>query len=162
MPTLFRYSRPLGERVRWAGWLIVANSLIALLIGFRYLPWMTVADTATGLYIALAMIAQFSLLAWLFGLPLILLALVLPQILLRPTATLLGTAGVSLLLLDTVVYQQFRFHLSGFVFELIVGGGTEIFSFSWHTWAVGGIAVLALALLQWSLARRQNSSPTFW
>ncbi|ROQ18346.1 hypothetical protein EDC38_2569 [Marinimicrobium koreense] len=154
MPSLFRYRRPLRERVRWAGWFIVANSLIALLIGFRYLPWMTVADTTTGLYVALAMIAQFSLLAWLFGLPLLLLTLILPQSLLRPTAIVIGTAGVALLLLDTVVYHQFRFHLSGFVFELIVGGGTEIFSFSWQTWAVGGIAIVALALLQWSLARR--------
>lgn len=154
MPFPFQYRRPLRERVRWASWLIVANSLVALMIGLRYLPWITVTDIGTGFYVALAMVAQFSLLAWLFGLPLIALSLILPQPLLRPAATLLGTAGLALLLLDTVVYHQFRFHLSGFVLELMVGGGTEIFSFSWQTWAIGGTALLALVLLQWSLARQ--------
>ncbi|WP_036188950.1 DUF3413 domain-containing protein [Marinimicrobium agarilyticum] len=142
------------ERLRWSGWFIVVNSFIAALMGVRYLPWIHIPDVGTGVYVTLAFIAQFSLLAWLFGLPLLLISWLLPARFLRPVAVMLGTLGLSLLLLDTVVYHQFRFHVSSFVIELVMGGGTEIFSFSWLTWVVGITAIVAIALLQWQVARQ--------
>ncbi|MGD8174750.1 DUF3413 domain-containing protein [Marinimicrobium sp. ARAG 43.8] len=142
------------QRLRWMGWFITVNSFIALLIGIRYLHWIDVPDISTGVYVATAYVAQFSLLAWLLGVPLLLLALILPRRVLLPIAVLGATLAISLLLLDTVVYHQYRFHLSGFVLELLLGAGSEIFSFSWLTWTVGLLAILAIVLLQRDLARR--------
>lgn len=165
MSFLSKKDRSPRERFRWSGWFIVVNSFIAALIGVRYLPWIHVPDIGTGIYVALAFVAQFSLLAWLFGLPLLLVSWFLPGRWLRSVAVVLGTVGLSLLLLDTVVYHQFRFHLSSFVIELVLGGGSEIFSFSWLTWLVGVTAIVALALLQWKVGRqlwRHQTSFSLW
>lgn len=165
MSFLSKNDRSARERLRWSGWVIVVNSFIAALIGVRYLPWISLPDIGTGVYVALAFVAQFSLLAWLFGLPLLLVSWLLPGRWLRSVAVVLGTVGLSLLLLDTVVYHQFRFHLSSFVVELVLGGGTEIFSFSWLTWLVGVAAIVAMALLQWKVGRqlwRHQPSISLW
>lgn len=160
MSFLSKKDRSPRERLRWSGWFIVANSFIAALIGVRYLPWISIPDIGTGIYVTLAFVAQFSLLAWLFGLPLLLVSWFLPEHWLRLFAVALGTLGLSLLLLDTVVYHQFRFHLSSFVVELVLGGGSEIFSFSWLTWLVGVTAIVALFLLQWTVGRQLWRHPT--
>lgn len=154
MPLLFKSNHSPKEHLRWSGWFIVVNSFVAALVGMRYLPWIHIPDVGTGVYVALAFVAQFSLLAWLFGLPLLLLSWILPERVLRLVAVALGSSALSLLLLDTVVYHQFRFHLSGFVVELVLGGGAEIFSFSWLTWLVGITAIVAMTLLQWQISRQ--------
>jgi len=106
---------------------------------------MTVPDTATAAYVALLLPGQFLLLAWLAGLPLLAFSLILPKQSLSVIAVIYSSLGIALLLIDTVIYSLYRFHLSGFVLELAMGAGTEIFSFSWKLWATSlGIFVAIL------------------
>lgn len=134
-----------GSHPSWVAWFIFANGLICLLLGLRFLPWMTVPDITTAAYVGLLMPGQFLILAWLAGLPLLLASFVLPKHWLTLLAVIYGSLGVALLLIDTVAYSLYRFHLSGFVLELAMEAGTEVFSFSWRLWGISlGIFVVIL------------------
>ncbi|MDX5385991.1 MAG: DUF3413 domain-containing protein [Alteromonadaceae bacterium] len=146
-----------AQRTAWASWFIFANGVIALLVGLRYLPWMNIPDTSTAAYVGLLLPGQFALLAWLSGLPLLVLALILPaKRALTVFAIIYASAGIALLATDTAVYSLYRFHLSSFVLELALRGGSEIFAFSWQFWAstlgiVFGIVIIEtiIAVLLW-------------
>jgi hypothetical protein len=152
-----RSKTSIGQRTAWASWLIFANGLFALLVGLRYLPWMSIPDGETAAYVSVLYPGQFALLAWLGGLPLLILAILLPaRRTLSALAVLYASIGIALLAIDTVAYSLYRFHLSAFVLELALGGGTEIFSFSWQLWATAfgiftGILVIeaVIATLLW-------------
>ena len=73
-----RSKTSIGQRTAWASWLIFANGLFALLVGLRYLPWMSIPDGETAAYVSVLYPGQFALLAWLGGLPLLILAILLP------------------------------------------------------------------------------------
>ncbi|KMQ73563.1 DUF3413 domain-containing protein [Marinobacter subterrani] len=145
-----------GQRTAWASWFIFVNGLFALLVGLRYLPWMNIPDSETATYVSILLPGQFALLAWLAGLPLVMIAMLLPaRRVLSVLSVLYAGIGIAVLATDAVAYSLYRFHLSAFVLELALGGGTEIFSFSWQLWAsaIGifiGIlvteAVIAIAL----------------
>ncbi|WP_242495619.1 DUF3413 domain-containing protein [Salinicola tamaricis] len=59
-----------------------------------------------------------------------------------------GRAGLCALLLDTVVYAQYRFHVNLFMVSLFLNDKNgEIFDFTTSTWlVVGACVVVALAL----------------
>ncbi|WP_417500862.1 DUF3413 domain-containing protein [Marinobacter sp.] len=134
-----------GSHPNWVAWFIFANGILCLLVGLRFLPWMTVADATTAIYVGLLMPGQFVLLAWLAGIPLLLASFALPKRLLTILAVTYGSLGVAVLLIDTVAYSLYRFHLSGFVLELAVEAGTEVFSFSGQLWGISlGIFVVIL------------------
>jgi hypothetical protein len=146
-----------AQRTAWASWFIFANGLFALLVGLRYLPWMSIPDGETAAYVSVLYPGQFALLAWLGGLPLLILAIMLPaRRALSAMAVLYASVGIALMAIDTVAYSLYRFHLSAFVLELALGGGTEIFAFSWQLWATAigifaGILVIeaVIAALLW-------------
>ena len=48
-----RRNTSLAQRAAWASWFIFANGLFALLVGLRYLPWMTIPDGETAAYFSL-------------------------------------------------------------------------------------------------------------
>lgn len=157
--TRFSLPNTLKARISWAAWFIFANAGLAVCIATRYLAWMSIPDTGTALYVALLFVGQFTLLAWLPGSLLVTAALLLKRPLLTLIGILLATAGQLLLLLDTFVYSQYRFHLSGFVLELLLGAGSQIFSFSWLTWALSLLGMAAMiavqAVLAWFLWHRR-------
>lgn len=140
--------RELGQRLSWTGWFLLANGVLALLVGLRYLPWITIPDGTTGIYVTFLYLAQFPLLALVAGLPLLVIGLIPSRRLLIALGTVYATGALGLLLIDTVTYAQFRFHLSGFVLDMALKGGTQIFAFPWQMWAIAGGATLGLLLLE--------------
>ncbi|SPJ32898.1 DUF3413 domain-containing protein [Kushneria phyllosphaerae] len=100
------------------------------------------------------------------GLGLLLLpALVLPSRFLWPLAALLASLGASALLVDTVVYAQYRFHVNYFMVSLFLNDKNgEIFSLSSETWCVVVGVAAALLLAQGWLARRliMAGNPERW
>ena len=101
-----------AQRTAWASWFIFANGVIALLIGLRYLPWMNIPDTSTAAYVGLLLPGQFALLAWLSGLPLLVLALILPaKRALTVFSIIYASAGIALLATDTAVYSLSLIHI---------------------------------------------------
>ena len=49
---------------------------------------------------------------------------------------LISGLGILLILLDFEVYAQYKVHLNGIIFKMIVETGDEIFHFSWFSWLV--------------------------
>ncbi len=143
------------ELYRWAGWFGAANAGLYLLVALRYLPaWSGPAGTGLDaalatLYVLLAMVGQMTELA--IVLPFLLVA---PLIAVWPArrvvtavAVLLAATGLALLVLDSGVFVERRFHLSLFTMAL----------FHASTWAFTGVVFLIAlafeALLAGSIRR---------
>lgn len=127
------------------------NSTVMLAILCRYLPFMgTIPGTLPKLYLAVTLLGHSILLTYaLLSATVVPLGLLWPRWgVVRAVAVVLATAGLCLLLLDSVVYAQYRPHLNLVVLDLVVGGGTEIFSFSWATWLTVALTVAGLLILQ--------------
>ena len=133
------------ELYRWAGWFGVANAGLYLLVALRYLLAWSWPDSALAtLYAPLAVAGQVAL-----------LAIVLPFLILGPliaawparrvvtaVAVFLATLGLVLLVLDTNLFVERRFHLSLFTIVL----------FEPATWVFTGIVFLIALAFETMLA----------
>ncbi len=123
-----------------------------LLVGTRYLPHVDASGGSAALYLSGAFVAHFASLPLLIGAALLPLALLLPsRAVVPPLGALAIASALALLGLDTIVYDRYRFHLSGFVWELLTGPGAgDMFAFSAPSMAVAagvvGIAVTAVLI----------------
>lgn len=145
-----------SSRLRGTLALALCQLPLVWLIALRYLPFMEVPHDGWGiLYLVLTWIGHFGLLVLLGWVLLLIPALVLPSRLLWPLAALVAAFGASALLVDTVVYAQYRFHVNYFMVSLFLNDKNgEIFSFSIETWLIVAGVALALLLAQGWLARR--------
>jgi len=151
-------SRPTrGELLRWSAWFFLANSVIALLVALRYLSVVQFPEGEhTVTFAILAFIGHFASLGFIGA-----ILLFLPTIFL-PRKGFIFTLGITLALafiigitLDTFVFQQYRFHFNGMVFNLLLGGAAEeIFSFSALLWTMLIGFILALIAFELWLAQR--------
>jgi len=144
--------------IRFSGWLAAVASVLVYLLASRYLPYIQISQSYGALYLINAYISHFALFPILIGLfVLIPIALALPyRLSLLPIAGSLLFSGLTLLLLDTLIYDQYRFHLSGFIWQLLTGPGAgEIIQLSWLTFLIAGlllIAIIFIVLLALSIA----------
>ena len=143
---------------RWTLRFWLLSAALFMLIGLIYWPWLTIppGNHLAALYLVLTQIGWFGLFAiasMLVTLPL----MVLPRLLFRLLCGALGLAIAVLLAVDTQVFEQFRFHLNGFVFTLFFSGGDTI-EFSWLTWliaiAVAALLAAGLGFFGWLAARQ--------
>mgnify|MGYP001827859323 FL=1 len=104
-----------GLLIRWIGWFGIANGLLFALIGSRYLLAFGVPGSTVALiYVALAFVAHFALLGFL---PMLLLLGPVATVtqrkgILMALGALFAAAGLTLLVLDTNIFAQYRYHLS--------------------------------------------------
>lgn len=151
----------LMHRWRWLGGWTLANQLLAWLISLRYIGYIQPEGAEQWSYLALVFMGHITLLAWLGALPLLLLATLLRGRWLWGVSTLWASLLQLLLVLDTFVYAQYRFHLSGFILDLLINAGGDVFSFSLLAWSLAIAGVLGMLALQgvlgWWLARRPLS-----
>lgn len=68
------------------------NGILTLLVGLRYLPWITITDGTAGTYITLLYLSQFPLLALVAGLPILAASLLPIPRLIIPLSALYATA----------------------------------------------------------------------
>jgi len=107
--------RPRRRLLRWIAWFGAANAGLFGLVALRYLWFYAFPDDSLGaIYVALAFVGQFTVLACL---PLFIvlapLAALLPaRRLVMSVGVLMASTGMSLLFLDTNVFAEHRFHLS--------------------------------------------------
>ncbi|TLF52977.1 DUF3413 domain-containing protein [Halomonas urmiana] len=151
------------HRWRWLGAWTLANLLLAWLISLRYVGYIQPEGAEQWSYLLMVFLGHLSLLVWLGALPLFLLATLLRGIGLWLVTTLWASGLQLLLLLDTFVYAQYRFHLSGFILDLLLNAGGDVFSFSWVAWALAVGGVLGMLAVQGGLGllfkRRPPSRP---
>lgn len=147
--------RPRAVLLRWAGWFFITNAGLMAIMGLRYLIHYPFPDEFLGqLYTVVAYLGQFTLLG---GAPLLLLApliLLLPRPgLIRSVAIVLAALMLAVLLLDTLVFAQNRFHLNALTVAIL----------GWKSWTFGVIYLLIFLTLEFFLARllwrSQNASP---
>ena len=131
--------------LRWLGWFGVLNAGLYLLIGLRYLLAFVWPDGLLAtLYVLFAAVSHFALLG---TLPLLLLTL--PLLLLNPGrrlisgfAILLAAVTLTLLILDTTIFAQYRYHISGLTIAL----------FETSTWLLAGVTVVSMVIFETLLA----------
>lgn len=146
---------PRATLLRWAGWFSVANALVLMLISLRYLKLMPFPDAALGLtFLGLSFPGHFLALAF-YLFPLAALGILCyPR---RGFAfALLGTLQLCLVLgviIDTLVFAQYRFHLNGMVLNLLTGGAAgDVLPMTGKLWLLLALALLLLGALEWFLA----------
>ncbi|MBM4220475.1 MAG: DUF3413 domain-containing protein [Gammaproteobacteria bacterium] len=128
-----------GSLLRWVAWFGIANAGLYGLVGLRYLLAFGMPESGMALaYVALAFIGQFALLGWL---PLMLLlgplALLLPnRRLLMVVGVPVAAAGLTILMLDTNVFAEYRYHMSALTAQI----------FETSTWVFAGL-IFCIALL---------------
>ena len=155
---LSKYSQPATRKqlVRWASWFFCVNTLLLLIVSLRYFividfPNQPIAQA----FNVFAFIGHFAFLGFLGFL------LVLPVILLLPSRPLITTiantlavALIVIIIIDTFVFAQYRFHLNSMVFSLVFGGaGDEIFHFSTKLWMITLGGLLLIIAIEFALSR---------
>ncbi|MGR6870727.1 DUF3413 domain-containing protein [Pseudomonas sp. HK3] len=133
----------MGERktvINWGVGFSAITGIILSLIATRFIHYMPSIDSVKALFfISTGIFSHFTLMSLLFFLLLILpLGLIIPKAskAIRHMAIIVATIGTVLLIADTFVYAQYRFHITGFVFEMLIQGGNQIIELSWFTWLI--------------------------
>ena len=133
----------MGERktlINWGIGFSAITGFILSLIAIRFIHYMPAIDSAKAMFfLSTGIFSHFSSLSLLFFALIILpLVLLVPKLggAIRHMAILVATVGTVLLIADTFVYAQYRFHITGFVFEMLIQGGNQIIELSWVTWLI--------------------------
>lgn len=140
-----------NQLLRWWGWLLLTTILFELMMACRYFE-VADFDQSPGslLFRATMLVAHFATLS------VVLLGPALLAILLRARAWLAIPLGVACsiailiaLLIDTQVYQLYRFHINAGVLNLLLGGAAhETFVFPGVMYLQAGLVAAAIVLIQ--------------
>lgn len=80
-------------------------------------------------------VAQIGFFALILTAILRLLAVIIPnRAFIKTISILVSSLAICAIFTDTFIYQQYRFHFNSIILELMIEGGTEIFSLSWMMW----------------------------
>ena len=120
--------------LRWGSWFALVNAGLLALVGLRYLwYYVTLGSSVAWVYATLAFVGQMSVLAYIPFLLLIPLIVLIPwPRLIVPLGALLGSAVLSFLVLDSLLFADNRYHLSVLTFSLLAP----------QTWAFLGLYFL--------------------
>ena len=133
--------------VRWLTIYTLCNVFVALLISLRF--YQSPPNSAIGYIFGLVQaVGQLGLLSFLLVMPLFVLAKFSNnKRIIVIGALILSCTGLTALLADTFIYQQYRFHINAMVMELFIAGGNEVISFPLSMWLmiIGLVIVVILA-----------------
>lgn len=129
---------------------LLIQTLAAALVAGRYLAFLPAwpQDWLGQAFIPLATFAQMALLSLVVGaaaLP----VLLLPKRWAQAVLALMAALALAALWVDTLVFAQYRFHISAVMLELLLAG--QVIEFSPRMWLTVGGALLGLWALQWLL-----------
>ena len=130
--------------LRWGSWFAVVNAALLALVGLRYLwYYATLGPSLAWIYAALAFVGQMAALAYLLFLLLVPVIVLIPwPRLVVPLGVLLGGVALSLLVLDSLLFADNRYHLSVLTFTLLAP----------PTWAFFALYVLLSLAIEAMLA----------
>ena len=125
--------------LNWFWSFFALNSVVALVISLLYLstPSTRPNNILATLFTVPYFWAHFGFLLIILLAPFFWLTLIYPkQKWLKRLMALFISALQTFLLVDTFVYQQYRFHINFFVLDLFFNGQGQVISFAWYLWAV--------------------------
>lgn len=149
--------------ISWGHWFTFFNILLALAIALRYIfatPW---PDTGLGIaYLLVSWIGHFGFIGFLiFLLTLFPLSfLIRNQRWLRLCAVFIATAVMTLLLIDTQIYKEFKFHINPVIWEILFRQAQSKSDLNWSLLFVGVplffCAELLLSYYGWKMQFRRR------
>ena len=141
---------PFKTKLHSHGYFIAVNAIIAMLIACRYFFVMPEipSDLLGFSFLVSSVISHIATLTALIGLILVPL-LLLPTIARRLIISGLSSFILITLFIDTIVFSQYRFHISMVMLELVMSG--QVVSFPLSTWLMTIFGILALWALQYTL-----------
>lgn len=133
-------------------WFILLNALLLTLISIRYFSFLPEppSDALTLIFIIVSALSQMTLLAGIIGV-LTLPVVLFPKSIRHATQAVIASLGVAALVIDTLVFAQYRFHINGVVLDLVLSG--QIVSFPLISWLTVIAGVLILIFSQWWVIR---------
>ena len=155
--------------LRWLGWFGVGNVLALILVSLRNLA---VTDAPQGalpwLYRLLMFAGHGAFLAFVPLFVVLLLTLAWPRRgLVMTLATAMGAALVFATLIDTIIFQQYRFHLNAEIWNLLFGGAArflifalfegELLSLSGYLLDTAALALIGIFAFKLTQARKMVS-----
>lgn len=158
-----RYREKVSQMISWGHWFALFNIIFATLLGSRYL---LVADWPGSLvgriYAFTSWIGHFSFIVFAAYLLLIfpLTFVVMSQRLLRFLSAIVATAGLTLLLVDSTVFNRFHLHLNPVVWELVVNPDQSEMARDWQLMFISVPAIFLVQMLfatwSWQKLRSLN------
>ncbi len=147
------------ERYRLRRWLflfLLINGVLLSVVALRFLQAVQIPEQGLAkLFLATSLLGHFPFLALLLYPMIVLITFVTPQrrIIMSLAVGLIVLLWLTLVV-DTFIFNQFRFHMNGMVWNLLWGGAAlEMLPFSWLMWLLAAGFVVALVVLQVWLAR---------
>lgn len=144
------------DMVRWVGWYSLWSSFLLMLVFSRYAVYMDLPDSMLGWAYLITTWVGHAFFLVLLVLPLLVLAAVaIPsRKIVMSLGIFLSSLGVSLLVLDTLVFDQYRFHINGFVISLLINDTDgQIFDFSIASQLMAGGGIAVIVALQFIAAK---------
>ncbi len=128
------------QLLRWGLWFSAFTGLLLTLVATRFIEYMPeVEGVRAFVFLVTGLFSHFSLITLLVYLLVIIpIALILPFTgsVLRHLLVIAASIGTILLIGDTLVYAQYRFHITGFIFDMLWEAGDDVIAVSWFTWVI--------------------------
>jgi hypothetical protein len=138
--------------LRWLFWFYFANIVLAVCLSCLYLRTLSVVpEPSSLLYLTLAATGHYAtiLLPTFILSCLYIIAFKTSYVYLRIVTVLLAAGLLTVLFIDVTIYNLYRFHINGMVWNLIVSGvATEILSLPLITWLSFVVGVVVILLIQ--------------
>ncbi|ERK11072.1 hydrolase of alkaline phosphatase superfamily [Pantoea sp. AS-PWVM4] len=158
-----RYREKVSQMISWGHWFALFNIIFALILGSRYLlvsDWP--ASLAGRIYAYSSWIGHFSFLVF-AGYLLIIFPLtfvVMSQRLLRFLSAIIATAGLTLIMVDSAVFNRFHLHLNPVVWELVINPDQSEMARDWQLMFIGVPIIFLVEMLfatwSWQKLRSLN------
>ncbi|MEG3131320.1 LPS biosynthesis-modulating metalloenzyme YejM [Pantoea cypripedii] len=158
-----RYRDKVSQMISWGHWFALFNILFALVLGSRYLlvsDWP--ASLAGRIYAYTSWIGHFSFLVFSVYLLVIfpLTFVVMSQRLLRFLSAIIATAGLTLIMVDSAVFNRFHLHLNPVVWELVINPDQSEMARDWQLMFISVPVIFLVQMLfatwSWQKLRSLN------
>ncbi|PWK96906.1 hypothetical protein C7431_105237 [Pantoea allii] len=158
-----RYREKVSQMISWGHWFALFNIFFALILGSRYLlvaDWP--ASLAGRIYAYTSWVGHFSFIVFAAYLLIIfpLTFVVMSQRLMRVLSTVVATAGLTLLMVDSAVFNRFHLHLNPVVWELVINPDQSEMARDWQLMFIGVPLIFLVEILfatwSWQKLRSLN------
>jgi len=150
-----RYREKVSQMISWGHWFALYNIIFAFILGSRYLfvaDWP--ASLAGRIYAFSSWIGHFSFLVFAAYLLIIfpLTFVVMSQRLLRFLSAIIATIGLTLIIVDSTVFNRFHLHLNPVVWDLVINPDQSEMARDWQLMfiCVPAIFLIEMLFATWS------------
>ncbi|TNH04339.1 DUF3413 domain-containing protein [Testudinibacter sp. TR-2022] len=162
-----QYWEATSQKIAWGHWFTFFNIVCAILIGSRYAFIADWPNTLIGkIYFFLNILGHFSFIV--FALYLLILFplsfLIKNPYSLRAVGVVLSTLGLTLLLLDTEIFNRFHLHLSFLVWDILINPDNGDLARNWERFFVPMPLIFLIVMLfsRWSWDKLRSLERKKW